>query len=269
MAATLAKQRTHRPIPWVKAVLWAYFAFILVYHFLPSLLVSLMSFNAKTTAAFPIESLTLRWWPAMFKNAVIWAAVKNSVVVAVSSTLLTSILSILAAYALVRYRLMLKTVLLYMLVGAMVIPYLVVGIALLSFWAWLGVERGLHTVTLAHVALALPYATLTVAACLQGFDVSLEEAAQMLGAGRWLTFRRITLPLLTPGVIAGAALAFTISMDEFNVTYFIIGVKNNTLPIMIYSSLRFGISPELNAISTLILFMSMLVAGLALGRALK
>jgi spermidine/putrescine transport system permease protein len=253
----------------MKVILWAYFVFILIYHFLPSVLVGLMSFNAKTTAAFPIESFSLRWWPSMFNNRLIWAAVKNSLVVAISSTLLTSILSILAAYALVRYRLVLKTILLYMLVGAMVIPYLVVGIALLSFWAWLGVERGLHTVALAHVALALPYATLTVAACLQGFDVSLEEAAQMLGAGRWLTFRRITLPLLMPGVIAGAALAFTISMDEFNVTYFIIGVRDNTLPIMIYSSLRFGISPELNAISTLILITSMLIAGLALGRALK
>jgi spermidine/putrescine transport system permease protein len=259
-----------RPAPrgggWARALAWGYLAALLVYLYLPNLLVAIMAFHPQRHAGFPIRSLTLRWWAELFHNATVWTAVQNSLVVAAATTALTVVLGLLSAYALVRYRFRLKGALTGMLLAAMVVPYLVVGIALLSFWALLGVERGLHTVILAHVALALPYTTLVLAARLQGFDVSLEEAGMVLGASRATVFRRVTLPLLMPGVLAGAALAFSTSFDEFNVAYFVIGARHNTLPIYVYSSLRFGISPELNAISTLILLASVLLASLALRR---
>lgn len=264
-AAGLPQERG-RAIAWADLVAWGYLGFIVVFLFLPNFLVAIMSFNPKRIATFPLESLTLSWWEKMIHNHVIWTAVRNSAIVASASTLLTVILGILSAYTLVRYRFPLKGIFTGMLLVVMVVPYLVVGIALLSFWSLLGVERGLHTVVLGHVALALPYATLVLAARLQRFDISLEEAAMVLGAGRLTVFRRITLPLLAPGVLAGAALAFTTSFDEFSVAYFVIGVRDNTLPIYIYSSLRFGVSPEINAISALILVTSMIFAAVALRR---
>jgi spermidine/putrescine transport system permease protein len=177
----------------------------------------------------------------------------------------TLVLAVLTGYALVRYSFRLKPALTGLLVAAMLIPYLVVGIGLLSFWAILGVERGLHLVVLAHVALSLPYAALVIAARLQGFDRGLEEAAASLGAGRMAIFRRIVLPILMPGIIAAAALTFAISIDEFNVAYFLVGTET-TLPIYIFSSLRFGLTPELNALSTLILVVSIGLSAIALRR---
>lgn len=266
MDSALVTRRRPLAMRWVRWVLWAYVAFIFFYLFLPSAVVTLQSFNENKIAVFPIESFSLQWWAKMFHNDSIWTAFKNSIIVALPTTLLATLLGVLAAYALVRYRFRFKNAFTYMLMVAMVIPYLVVGIALLSFWSMLGVERGLHTVILAHVALALPYSTLVIAARLQGFDISLEEAGQTLGASRLTVFRRISLPLLMPGILAGAAMAFTISFDEFAVTYFVIGAGNNTLPIMIYSSLHFGITPEINATSTIILGASMLLMTLTLRR---
>jgi spermidine/putrescine transport system permease protein len=248
-----------------KALAVIYLLVVYVYLFLPSIVVGLMSFDADRITSFPIKGLTLRWWKALFADEVVWAAARSTLIIAVATTLITTILAILTAYALVRFRFRLKAVFTGILVGVMLIPYLVVGIALLSFWAILGVERGLPVVILAHVALALPYAALVMAARLQGFDVRLEEAAESLGAGRLTVLRRVTLPLLMPGIVAAAALTFTISIDEFNVAYFLIG-NDTTLPIYIFSSLRFGVTPELNAISTLILVVSTGVSLFALRR---
>lgn len=251
---------------WADLLAWGFLTLILIYLFLPNVLLGVMSLNSGSVSAFPLKGFTLSWWERMFGNGIIWSALRTSVMIATATTVLTVVLSFLSAFALVRRRFMLKGAFTVMLMSAMVVPYLVVGIALLSFWDALGVERGTHTVILAHVALALPFGTLVMAARLQRFDIALEEAAMILGASRMTVFRRITLPLMMPGVIAAAALAFTTSLDEFNVAYFLIGVHDTTLPIYVYSSLRFGASPELNAISTLTLAISMLLAIAALRR---
>jgi spermidine/putrescine transport system permease protein len=248
-----------------KALAVVYLLAVYVYLFLPSIIVGLMSFDADRITSFPLESLTVRWWKELFADEVVWAAARNTLIIAVATTVLTTLLAILTAYALVRFRFRLKAIFTGILVGVMLVPYLVVGIALLSFWAILGVQRGLLVVVLAHIALALPYAALVIAARLQGFDVRLEEAAESLGAGKLTVLRRVTLPLLMPGIVAAAALTFTISIDEFNVAYFLIG-NDTTLPIYIFSSLRFGVTPELNAISTLILVVSTGVSFFALRR---
>lgn len=249
----------------MKRLAWVYLCVIYVYLYLPSALVAVMSFNADESSSFPLDALTLDWWTKMFQNDTILAAAKNSLVVAALTTLLTTALAMTTAYALVRHRFRLKGAFTGLLVSVMLVPYLVVGIALLSYWSILGVSRGLPIVVLAHTTLALPYAALVIAARLQGFDRNLEEAAQSLGAGRVTTFRRVVLPLLMPGIVAAAALTFATSIDEFNVAYFLVG-DATTLPIYIFSSLRFGLSPELNALSTLILAASMGLSVFALRR---
>jgi spermidine/putrescine transport system permease protein len=267
VAGELKGARRGMPFRWssAKALAVVYLLAVYVYLFLPSVLVGLMSFHPQRVTSFPLKGLTVRWWKELFADEVVWAAARSTLTIAVVTTLVTTLLAILTAYALVRFRFRLKAVFIGILIGVMLIPYLVVGIALLSFWAILGVERGVLVVVLAHVALALPYAALVIAARLQGFDVRLEEAAEILGAGRLTVFRRVTLPLLMPGIVAAAALTFTISVDEFNVAYFLIGT-DTTLPIYIFSSLRFGVTPELNAISTLILVVSMGFSVFALRR---
>jgi spermidine/putrescine transport system permease protein len=263
----LGGARMHgRRLSWVELAAWAFLVWIFLFLFLPNALVAIMSFHSDRIAGFPIEHLSTVWWEKLFSNATIWAAVRNSLIVAGATTLVTVVLGLLSAYALVRYEFPFKKVFVGLMVGAMVIPYLVFGIALLSFYALLGIQRGLTTAILAHVALALPYTTLVLAARLQGFDRSTEEVAASLGAGQALIFRRVTMPQLMPGIIAGAALAFTTSFDEFNVAYFVIGVRNTTVPLYIYSSLRFGISPELNALATLTLAVSIFLGAVALRR---
>ena len=255
-----------RPSVWAEGAAWAYLIAIFMFLFLPNALVAIMSFNSDRISGFPIRHFSMTWWRGLFTNAIVWSAVKNSLLVATATTILAVLLGLLSAYAILRFQFPGKRIFVSLLFGAMVIPYLVFGIALLSFYALIGVERGLTTVILAHVALALPYTTLVLMARLQGFDRCIEEAAASLGAG-WLTiFIRITMPQLMAGIIAGAALAFTTSFDEFNVAYFVIGVRNTTIPLYIYSSLRFGISPELNALATLTLGISVLLGAVALRR---
>lgn len=251
---------------WARIAAWSYLSAIFLFLFVPNSLVAIMSFNGSRIAGFPISNLTTSWWSQMFANGVIWEAMLNSLLVAFATMVLTVGLGLLSAYALVRYEFPLKPLFTGLLFAAMVIPYLVFGIALLSFYALLDVERSLATVVLAHVALSLPFTTLVLAARLEGFDRSIEEAAASLGAKPPTIWRRITLPLLMPGIVAGAALAFTTSFDEFNVAYFVIGVHETTVPLYIYSSLKFGLSPELNALSTLTLGISIVLAALALGR---
>ena len=130
------------------------------------------------------------------------------------------------------------------------------AIALLTFYVQVHIPLGIVSIIVAHVAFSISYVTIVVRARLKGFDRSFEEAALDLGANRWRTFRHITLPLIAPGVIGGALLAFTLSIDDFVITFFAAGVGYTTLPVRIYSILKFGITPELNAISTLLLFNS-------------
>ena len=267
LGGTLAPRRAAAvPTPWVQGAAWTYLAAVFLFLFLPNVVVTMMSFSRDRIAGFPIRHFSTAWWQEMFTNPLIWSAMRNSLTVGGVTTLLAVVLGTLSAYALVRYEFPLKRLFIGLLFGAMVIPYLVFGIAALSFLALLGIERGLTTVILAHVVLALPYTALVLAARLQGFDRSVEEVAASLGAGQWTIFWRVTMPHLTPGIIAGAALAFTTSFDEFNVAYFVIGVRDTTIPLYIYSSLRFGISPQLNALATVTLGLSMLMGVIALRR---
>jgi ABC-type spermidine/putrescine transport system permease subunit II len=266
---------THRPsarratvsrINWVRVAAQTLIVAVVVLLFAPSLLVALMSFNPRQIATFPLDGLTLKWWHSMFDNPAVWEAARLSLTIALAATVLSVALGLGAAYALTRPVFRLRPFLAGMLVAPMVAPALVVGVALLVFWNNLGIERGILTVVLAHTALALPYTTLVLAAGMTTLDPKLDEAAASLGATRWYALRRVTLPQLLPSIIAACAFAFTVSFDEFNVTYFVIGAGDNTLPIYIYSNLKFGITPALNAVATLALILSITLATIAFGR---
>jgi spermidine/putrescine transport system permease protein len=253
-----------RPSVWAERSAWVYLTAIFLFLFLPNALVAVTSFDRDRIAEFPIHDFTATWWRGLFANSTIWSAVQSSLAVATVTTMVAVFLGLFSAYAISRFHFPFKRLFIGLLFGAMAVPYLVFGIALLSFYALLGIERGLPTAILAHVALALPYTTLVLMARLQGFDHSIEEAAESLGAGHVVIFLRVTMPQLMAGIIAGAALAFTTSFDEFNVAYFVIGADNTTIPLYIYSSLRFGMSPELNALATLTLGVSILLGAVAL-----
>jgi spermidine/putrescine transport system permease protein len=177
----------------------------------------------------------------------------NSVVIAIVSTVISTIAGTLAAYALWKRGSRLISGSLYL---SLVTPEIVTGISLLAFfqWAfrWLGWHLGLYTVILAHISFSIAYVAIVVAARLRTFDPALEEAAMDLGATEWRAFWRVTIPALTPGIVAAALLALTISFDDYVITSLVAGVDSTTLPMVIYALARRGANPSINAISALI-----------------
>jgi spermidine/putrescine transport system permease protein len=230
-----------------------YAVLVYIFLFLPIAVVVLMSFNSAKIGAFPLQSLTLRWYSELFRDRTIWEALNNSLIIAAGTTVLSVLLGILGAFSLVRYQFRLKSLFTGVLIVPLIVPGLIMGISLLSFYHFLSVQTSRLTVILGHAALALPYTTLVIAARLEGFDIRLEEAAASLGASPLSVFRKVTLPLIAPGVIAAVLFAWTISFDEFIITFFIIGGAKQTLPLKIWSLLKFGISPKINALSAVIL----------------
>ena len=223
--------------------------------YVPIIVLIIFSFNsAKSGAVW--QGFTLSWYDKMFNNARIIEAAGTSLLVAVLSTIGAVVVGTLMALAMERYAFKGKTFwdgLLYMPV---IIPEIVAGISLLLFFAAVGIERGLFTLVVSHIAFSMPFVYLTVRARLADFDRSVEEAAQDLGANELITFQRITLPLLMPGVVSGALLAFTLSIDDFVISFFVNGKGWTTLPIYIWGQIRKGITPEINAISALMLVFS-------------
>ena len=218
---------------------------------LPLATLVLFSFNASRFTLW--EGFSLRWYQAVFTDAEMADAMWNSVIIAIVSTVISTIAGTLAAYALWKRSSRLLSGSLYL---SLVTPEIVTGISLLAFFQWtfrwLGWHLGLHTVILAHVSFSIAYVAIVVAARLRTFDASLEEAAMDLGATEWRAFRRVTLPAISPGIIAAGLLALTISFDDYVITSLVAGVDSTTLPMVIYAMARRGANPSINAISALI-----------------
>lgn len=236
---------------------------VYIFLFAPIAVVILMSFNSARFSSFPLEQFTGHWYGQLLGDPSVWESVLNSVAVAAVTTSLTVVMGTLAAFALSRYKFPFKTAYTAVLLFPLIVPGIIMGVSLLSFYNFFGVPTSLFTIILGHVALALPYAALVIAARLQGFDRQLEEAAASLGAPYHRVFLKITLPLLAPGMIAAALFAWTISFDEFVIAFFTAGV-GQTLPLKIWSLLKFGLSPSINAISAIILIVSLLLVTSAL-----
>ncbi|HEY9174188.1 MAG TPA: ABC transporter permease subunit [Verrucomicrobiae bacterium] len=239
--------------PLLSVSAWLLYAFL----YAPLAVVMVYSFNAARFGA-GWGGFTTRWYAALWQNPLALAAAKNSILLAVFSTGIATALGTLLGYGLARYDFPGKRSFGRLLYVPVFIPDIVLAVALLLFYAlirrWLGVlELGLTTMVLAHVTFQIPFVAIVVRARLAGLDPALEEAARDLGASEWGAFRHVTLPLILPGVLAGGMLAFTLSLDDFVVSFFTSGPGATTLPILIYSSVKRGITPDINALSTLMI----------------
>ena len=233
-------------------VLAAHAWLVYVFLYAPIGILVLFSFNrARQTAVW--EGWTLDWYRRLAANELILSSVRNSLIVGVVSTAAATVIGTLVALALGRYEFRGKGFTRNLLYLPIIIPEIVLGAALVTFFGVVAFRLSLWTVVMAHVVFSISYVAIVVRARLSGFDRSLEEAALDLGARPLQTFWRVTLPLITPGIVAGALLSFTISIDDYVITSFVAGVGATTLPLQIYSMLKVGVTPEVNAVSTLLL----------------
>lgn len=232
--------------------------------YVPIIILMIFSFNdSKISTVF--TGFTFDWYDKLFSNKQIWMSLKNSLFIGAITTLIATVLGTMAALAFNKYNFPGKKLLDALYYTPIIIPDIVLGIALLTFYGFLNVSLGFSTVIPGHVVITTSYVMLVVLARLHGFDSSLEEAAKDLGANVWQTFKKVTLPLIFPGVLAGALLAFTISLDEFVIAYFTTGPKSTTLPVYVYTMISKGVSPEINALSTLLILL-IAIAVLVVGK---
>lgn len=235
---------------------------VLFFLYAPIAVMAMMSFNASPFYRLPFEFST-QWYVKLAFNTEILAASWQSVWIALVVTVIATVLGTAASLAFFRYAFRGKRLLQILLFPPIAIPWLITGTAMLIFFFAIGIPRGAPAVIVGHVALAVPYVIVVVGARLAGFDPLLEEAARSLGATQWTITRRVTLPYLAPGIIAAALFAFAVSFDQFVVSYFLAEPGDRTLPVLIYTSIRKGFTPEINAISTIIILVSMAVMLLA------
>ncbi|MEO5758284.1 MAG: ABC transporter permease [Mesorhizobium sp.] len=231
-----------------------------LYLYLPIAVVVFYSFNANRIVA-NWGGFSLHWYYAALSNSALVGAVKTSLFVAAIATVLSTVVALMAALVLVRgrdvrFRRVSETVVNLPLL----LPEIVVAVAVLILFSEIGLTNGLLKLTVAHTTFCIPFAFLPIRARLQGMDPDLEEAARDLYASSWVAFRRVTLPLILPGVFSGAMLAFVISMDDFITSNLLNSGGATTLPVYIFSLIKQGVSPQLNAISTLIMIVSVLLA---------
>lgn len=239
---------------------------VLFYLYLPVLVLIVYSFNDNRTATIWTEA-SLRWYGRILVNPSIQAATWNSLVLAVAAGIGATLIALLAALA-TKTRFRGLGGIEAAINAPLILPEIVVAVATLILFVSVGINLGLGAMIPAHIAFCTPFAYLPIRARLEGMNKSYEEAAQDLYANRFATFRRVTLPLLWPGILAGFTLAFVTSLDDFLTSFFLSGPGSTTLPVYIFSAIRSGISPEINAISTIMLVISvtLVVLSFVLGR---
>lgn len=255
---TAPKARKRRPFGEVRGLFSLAIAFM-VFLYLPILVLVVYSFNAGNIVMV-WTGFSTEWYAKAFANADIRKAAINSLVVATSATAIATTCATLAALALARggsFRGKSATVGIITL--PLMVPEIVTAVAMLVFFSNIGLSFGLGNVILAHVTFCIPFAFMPIRARLEGMDTTLEQASRDLYASDWETFRMVTLPQLMPGVLAGAMLAFVISMDDFIITLMVAGAGDTTLPVYIYSMIRQGITPEINAVSSILLLFSIVL----------
>jgi len=240
------------------ALLGAYTLVVFAFLYLPIAVLVLYSFNNDGVGGFPPKHFTLNWYRQLFRDASLWDSFLNSLLVAVAAVFLALTLGLLAALALDRANFLGKSIFRRLVLLPLILPGIITGLSLLMFAVFAGLQLSLLTVFLGHGTALISVATTELFAGLQKMDRAQEEASLDLGATPWQTFWRITLPNLKLSLIAAGLLIFTLSMDEIAVTFFLIG-RDNTLPLEIWARLRRGITPEINSISTLIFFASVIL----------
>ncbi|CAN7711685.1 ABC transporter permease [Phyllobacterium sp. LjRoot231] len=233
-----------------------YLIAVLMFLYTPILVMMAMGFNASPLYELPFTFST-RWYEALLGNRQLLTAGMNSIIIAVITSVVATTLGTMASVALSRRTFRGKSLLQVLLLPPIAIPWLITGTAMLIFFYWSGIGRGMHALLIGHVALAIPYVVLVVGTGFRTIRADLEEAAMSLGSTPIHAFFSVTLPLLYPSILGAALFAFAVSLDQFVISYFLATPGYTTLPVQIYSAIRKGFTPEINAISTLLLLGSM------------
>ena len=235
--------------PWITTIA------VLVFFYLPVVVLILNSFNASRFGG-SWEGFTLQWYALLWSRRDIWMALRNTLVIAAGATLVSTVLGTTAAFALHRYGGRLQQAHYLLIYTPLVIPEILMGMGFLLFFVTIGLKLGLFTILLSHITFCVSYVAFVVLGRLQDFDWGLVEAAQDLGATPWRAFWSVVLPVLAPGISAGALLAFTLSIDDFVITFFTSGPGSTTLPVRIYSMIKHGQPALINALSTILLIVT-------------
>ena len=217
----------------------SYFFGLIALLYLPIVVLFLFSINSNTFLSFPLQGLTLDWYEKLFASEALLRSARNSLVVALGSSLTATLMGTMVALLMMRYQFRSKGFLVAMAVLPLIVPYIVLAVALFLLFSVLNIDRSLLTVGIAHTVVALPYVLLIVGARLAGFDASVEEAAMDLGADYPTTLRRIVLPMIAPAMVSAWLTAFTVSFDEFALALFLAGTQP-TFPVYLYGQLRFA-----------------------------
>lgn len=241
------------------ALLWLYAAGVYAFLYVPLLIVVAYSFNS-SRLGFQWTGFTLDWYRVLLQDGEMLDAAWHSLLIALAATLISTVLGTMAGFALHRYRLPLLP---FFIVAPLAIPELLSGVSLLLFFVLVNLSLGFTSIILAHVAFCISFVAIVVRTRLAGMDPALVEAARDLNATPWQSFRYVTFPLILPGVAAGALLAFTLSLDDFVITFFTAGVDATTLPLKIYTMIKITITPEVNAVSTMLVLLTLVLLSIA------
>ena len=257
---------------WRDILLGIHSTLMYIFLYAPIIILVLFSFTTDSFGA-RMTGFTFSWYGRLFEDERLIGAAFNTLKVALISTVVSTIIGTLTALALERYRFRGKTAFDALLYLPIIIPEIVMALSLLAFFAFtFGIiqdltgahlSNSLTTVIIAHIAFSISFVVVVVRASLKGFDRRLEEAAQDLGADEWQTFWRITFPLILPGIIGGALLAFTLSLDDFIISFFTTGPGTSLLPVEVYAAVKRAVTPKINAISTIMLVLSMALVGIS------
>lgn len=235
---------------------WLYIGCILTFLYAPILVLMVMSFNESRYNALPFRFST-KWYQDLVQNDALIEASLQSITIAVITGIVSVVLATLLLIGLINSDSKLKNWIDSLVILPLTIPWLIIGLSILLLLSALGLDKNYLVLLIGHIVVSLPYAVMVIKARLQSLDLSITEASASLGANDWTTIRRILLPLLYPAMLAGGFLSFIISFDNFMISYFLIPTGLSTLPIEIYASIKFGFTPEVNAVSTIIILLTM------------
>ena len=245
-------------------LLWRSFAALLaVFMLAPLLALIVFSFTDRSILAFPIEGLSLAWYDKLLSTPQFWAAFRNSVIVTGTVGVVSTVIGTMAASALARLRPRLSAAAMILLTLPVMLPPLVLGIALVSYYRSFGAELGLHTVIISHLVFTQPFVILIVQARLASFDYQVVNSARDLGASPFQAFLTVTLPIIRPTIIGAALIAMALSLDDFIITVFTLG-GGNTLPTFMWGLLRKGVNPQINVVGLVLMALTLSVSLIAL-----
>ena len=235
---------------------------VLVVMYLPIVLLVIYSFNeSKISSVW--GGFSIKWYQQLFRDKEMFKALWNSIVLGVSSSVCAAVIGTLGAFGMTKIKCKANGVMEYLSTLPIMIPEIILAMVFLAFFSLLGLPFGMTTLILGHTAFCIPYCFMLVKARLVGMDASLAEAARDLGASEWQVFRDITLPLIAPAIASGMVLSFAMSFDDVIISLFVTGVNVNTIPIRVYTQIKTGVTPEINALCSLMLLATLILVALS------